>query len=92
MQSSQIAQLAHLAQTLGIEVRYAALGGEGGGICEIRGRRVLFIDTAADTATRLQRTARALARLDEIETCFIRPDIRELLEKHGGREDNSPPA
>jgi hypothetical protein len=79
---SQIALLTKLAEEVGIVVRHAPLGGDGGGLCAIRGQRVLFIDTAADVATRVERTARALAHLPELETHFLRPDVRELLEQH----------
>ncbi len=80
--TTQINTFISLAEAMGIKVRYAALGGEGGGLCVIGGKRVLFIDTAADAATKLERTARALAQLPEIETHFVRPDIRELLENY----------
>ena len=80
--TTQINTLISLAEAMGITVRHAALGGEGGGLCAIGGEQVLFIDTAADAATQLERTARALVQLPEIETHFIRPDIRELLEDY----------
>jgi len=76
---AQINTLLDFARAIDIEVRHASLGGDGGGLCTIRGKRVLFVDTAADVATRLEHTARAIAELPEIETHFIRPDIRELL-------------
>ena len=81
---AQINTLISLAEEMGIEVRQASLGGDGGGLCTIRGERVLFVDTTADAATRLERTARALAQLPEIEARFVRPDLRELLESYRG--------
>ncbi|MCP4592353.1 MAG: hypothetical protein GY842_16595, partial [bacterium] len=48
----------------------------------IRGRRVLFIDTTADLATRLECVVCALAGIPEIETRFVRPELRELLERY----------
>ena len=50
---AQINTLISLAEEMGIEVRQAALGGDGGGLCTIRGERVLFVDTTADARTRL---------------------------------------
>ncbi|MFH0980700.1 MAG: hypothetical protein V2A79_04075 [Planctomycetota bacterium] len=79
---AQLGVLTHLAREWGIEVRHVPLDGAGGGLCVVRGRRVLFVDTTADPATRLERTARALAQLPEIDTRFIRPDIRDLLERY----------
>ena len=82
---AQINILISLAEEMGIEVRHASLGGNGGGLCTIRGERVLFVDTAADAATRLEQTTHALAQLPEIEARFVRPDLRELLESHRRR-------
>jgi hypothetical protein len=71
------------AEELGIEVRRASLGGEGGGLCVIKGRRVLFVDTAADPGTRYDRTVSALARVPEVGERFLPPEVREDLEKEG---------
>ncbi|MCP4590759.1 MAG: hypothetical protein GY842_08440 [bacterium] len=81
-ESAQLNQLTHLAEELGLEVRHATLGGKGGGVCTIRGRRVLFIDTTADLATRLECVVCALAGIPEIETRFVRPELRELLGRY----------
>lgn len=74
-------ELIHLAEQIGVDIRREALGGEGGGLCVLRGRRVLFIDTYADLQTRYDKTLAALAGLPEIEAHYIRPDLRDALER-----------
>lgn len=68
------------AEELGIDVRAEPLTGEGGGLCFLRGQRVLFVDTAADLATRYDRTLTALAGLDELDQHYLVPEIRQELE------------
>lgn len=72
------------AEEMGIEVRRVALGGEGGGLCVVKGRRVLFVDTLADPATRYDRTVAALAGVREAGDRFLPPEVREDLERAGG--------
>jgi hypothetical protein len=74
--------LLDMAENAGIEVRHEALGGEGGGLCILRGKRILFVDIRALLADRIARTAEALAGLDELEDCYILPQVREVLEKY----------
>lgn len=76
--------LLELAQRLGIEIRWAALGGEGGGLCTMKGRQVLFIDQSADVATQCERCLADLASLPEIDTTFIQPKLREQLDRWRG--------
>jgi hypothetical protein len=76
-----------LAERLGIEVRRAALGGEGGGLCTLKGRRVLFIDQSADVATQCERCLADLACLPEIDSTFIRPDLREQFDRRRHERD-----
>ncbi len=70
-----------LARELGIDLRSESLGGEGGGLCALKGRRVLFVDTSADLDTRYERTAAALAGLPELEGRYLPPEIREDLHR-----------
>lgn len=65
---------------LGIPVRREPLGGDGGGLCKLRGQTVLFLDTSADTATRYERTVAAVANLSQLQDRFLPPEIREDLE------------
>ena len=78
-QRDQLETLLELARQQGFEVRRAALGGEGGGGCNLKGRDILFVDTQADLEHQLEATARALAGHPALEQQFILPEIRELL-------------
>jgi hypothetical protein len=75
-------ELIELARRLGIAVRHAHLGGDGGGMAVVKGLRQLFIDLDASPEDQLGRTAGALGRLNDLEQVFIRPDLRDLLERH----------
>ncbi len=74
------------AEQLGIEIRRVPLGGEGGGLCSLRGQRVLFVDASADTATRYDKTVDAMARLPELQDRYLPPLVREDLERAAGEK------
>jgi hypothetical protein len=77
----QFEQILEAAERLGLTVRFEPLGGDGGGLARLRGRDVLFVDTLADTATRLERSLEALARLPGIDEHYLRPDLREHIDR-----------
>ena len=70
-----------LAETLGIEVRPEPMGGAGGGLCRLKNHRVLFVDTAADLATRYDRTLAAMAGQPEVDDHFLPPEVRNDIER-----------
>lgn len=76
---AKISGLVELAQRLNIEVRDVNLGGDGGGLCNLKGRRILFMDCDADLPTRYSRSLRGLAQLPEIDSIFILPELRDDL-------------
>ena len=78
-------ELLDLAGQLGIELRREYLGGHGGGICKLRGKWVLFVDTAASEVEQLDQTAAALANREELEQIYLRPQIREILDQYSER-------
>lgn len=71
-----------LIQRLGVDVRRERLGGDGGSLCQIRGRSVLFDDLDADIATRVDRCVTVLADLPEAASIYMPPEIRERVEKY----------
>ena len=78
---NRLETLLSLADAIGIEIRRTALGGEGGGLCALRGQRVLFVDTAADVATQYEKTVAALAGIPEVQDRFLPPEVRDDLDK-----------
>jgi hypothetical protein len=80
--SSAFDEMIELAKRMGIMVRHARLGGGGGGLAIVKGGRQLFVDLDADPADQLEQTAKAIAPLPEIDTVFVRPDVRQLLEQY----------
>ena len=73
--------LVALADEIGLSVRREPLGGSGGGYCVLRGERVLFVDTMADLESKYERTLAALAPLPEIDGKYLRPEIRDDLDR-----------
>jgi hypothetical protein len=78
---SQLDRVIEIAEELGVQVRREAIDGESGGLCRIKGKHVLFIDTLADVPTSLDRCLEALARLPGIDDHYLRPDIREGIDR-----------
>lgn len=78
---AQLDELLQAADKVGIEVRAEPLGGDGGGLCTIKGHRVLFLDTSADVGTRFERTCQALAPLPDISQLYLHPEVRSQLER-----------
>ncbi|HKQ48927.1 MAG TPA: hypothetical protein VJZ71_12725 [Phycisphaerae bacterium] len=78
---SRLDELLALAEQIGLAIRRESLGGNGGGLCVLKGQRVLFLDTSADLETRYERTLAALAPLSDLDARYIRPDVREDLDR-----------
>ena len=88
--TAQLDTVLQLFEQLGIEVRSERLGGSGGGLCNIRGKRVVFVDVDADAATRLDRCVEALASIPEAASLYITPEMRERIDRlHGARADDA---
>lgn len=80
MNSQAILQLlVTLLEENGVQVRAEPLGG-GGGLCNIKGRDIFFLDTQAPTAESTALCAQAVGRLVDIESIYIRPEIRQCIE------------
>jgi hypothetical protein len=82
--SRRLDALLELAEQIGIDVRAESMGGSGGGLCRLKGRRVLFVDTAADLATRYDRTLAAMAGLEELDGRYLLPEVRQDIEHQRG--------
>jgi len=75
-------QLLDLAERLGIEVRRVGLDGQSGGLCRLRDKQVLFVDTVATLSDQIACAAGGLASLADIDNCYVLPQVREVLEQY----------
>jgi hypothetical protein len=80
-----LSQLEALADKLGIPLRYDIVRDDltgPGGLCRIEGEYVLIIDAKATVREKVQILIEAIRRFD-LQDIYVRPALRELLEKYG---------
>lgn len=75
-------ELVVILEENGVRVRREAMGGGGGGMCLIDDERVCFVDTEAAVVNNAVNCAEAVNKIVDIEMIYIRPVVREFLEKH----------
>jgi len=78
-------ELLHLLEGNGVTVRNEPLGGSGGGLCTVKGQRIFFVDTQAPSAEVAAHCAEAVAKLVDIETVYVRPEVRQYIENHSNQ-------
>jgi hypothetical protein len=66
-------------QRLGYKIRQEWLGGNGGGVCELKGRKTLFLDLAQGPAEQFDQVLDALHREPEAAWLPAPPELRDLL-------------
>ena len=74
--------LLSLLEKNNVAVRTEALGGMGGGLCKLRDRTVVFVDSEAPAAETAAICAQAVNDLVATEEMYIVPQVRDFLEKH----------
>ena len=70
-----------LAHRIGYEIREEWLDGMGGGACELKGHKVLFVDQSLPPSERVEQVAHALQGCTELTQIYVLPEARELLER-----------
>lgn len=85
-------KLLRAAEKLGVEVRiepFETPATMGGGLCVVRGEKLVLIDQSVSLPDRILVLARALSEL-ESETVYMAPEARDLIEAiHGNRNSHS---
>ena len=77
-----VVMLAHalnLAERLGYSVRQEWIDGNGGGACEVRGRKYLFIDLAAAPAEQFEKVLATLRGEPSVMQHTMPQELRALL-------------
>jgi hypothetical protein len=78
-------ELLALLEGAGVKIRREPLGGAGGGVCTVRGENLFFVDTDAGLTDTATQGAEAVSRLLDTEAVYMRPEVRQFIEKHAGR-------
>jgi hypothetical protein len=68
-----------LSQRLGFTIRQEFLGGSGGGACELRGRKYLFVDLALHITEQLEQVCEALRDDPQLLKIGIPAELRPHL-------------
>jgi hypothetical protein len=72
-------QALHAAAQLGYAVRQEWLGGSGGGGCEIKGQKWIFLDLALSLPDQLEQVAEVLRREPGAGRVPLTPALRKLV-------------
>jgi len=75
-------ELLMLLESNGVAIRREPLAGGAGGLCTIAGKKVFFLDTQATSIEVASVAAEAVAKLVDIESIYLRPEIRQFIESH----------
>jgi hypothetical protein len=75
-------ELVALLEANRVKIRSEPLGGRGGGLAMMRGENIFFVDTEAPTAEVATLCAEAVVKLIDIETIYLRPEVRQFIEGH----------
>jgi hypothetical protein len=70
-----------LAENAGYQVRHEWLGGNGGGGCELKGRKLLFVDLALSPAEQLDRVLDALRRDPSLRDIAVPDQLCDTLRR-----------
>lgn len=83
MNRQQISEeLLMLLEQNSVAIRREALGGSGGGLCTIKDQSIFFVDTQASSTEVAALCAEAVAKIVDIESIYIRPEVRQFIEKY----------
>ena len=72
-------QMIAVAERLGYRTRMEWLGGTGGGACELRGSKWLFVDLALTTSEQLEQVAATLQADPALYVTPLPAGVREAL-------------
>ncbi len=82
-------ELIALLEANSVTIRAESLGGSGGGLCTIKGEPIFFVDTQAPSAEVAALCAGAVPQVVDIEKLYIRPEVRQFIERYSGTKRSS---
>ncbi len=81
-QQQILEELVSILQTNGIQVRDEPLSGRPAGLCTVRGRPIMFLDSDTGAQDNADACAEAVGRAINIEELYIKPQVRQYIESH----------
>ena len=78
-------ELLALLESNGVAIRDEPLGGNGGGLCAMKGRQIFFVDTQAPSAVVAAMCAEAVPKVVDIEQVYIKPEVRQFIESYNNQ-------
>ena len=78
-------ELLALLEANGVAIRDEPLGGNGGGLCAMKGRQIFFVDTQAPSAVVSAMCAEAVPKVVDIEQIYIKPEVRQFIESYNNQ-------
>ena len=78
-------ELLALLEANGVAIRDEPLGGNGGGLCAMKGRQIFFVDTQAPSAVVAAMCAQAVPKVVDIEEIYIKPEVRQFIESYNNQ-------
>ncbi len=79
-------ELVALLEASGVAVRSEPLGGNGGGLCTVKGKPIFFLDTEAPSIVAAVLCAEAVPKVADIEQIYIKPQVRQFIEDHSNQK------
>jgi hypothetical protein len=79
-------ELLALLEANDVKIRSEPLGGRGGGLATMKGDSIFFVDTEAASAEVAALCAEAVVKVVDIETVYLRPEVRQFIESHASSE------
>jgi len=77
-------ELLALLEANGVSIRREPLGGGAGGLCTVKNQHIFFVDTQASSSADVAAlAAEAVGKIVNIESIYLRPEIRQFIESHG---------
>ncbi len=68
-----------------VAIRDEPLGGNGGGLCAMKGHQIFFVDTQAPSAVVAAMCAQAVSKVVDIEQIYIKPEVRQFIESYNNQ-------
>ena len=75
-------ELLALLEANSVAIRDEPLGGNGGGLCAVKGRQIFFVDTQAPSEVVAMICAQAVPKVVDIEQVYIKPEVRQFIESN----------